>query len=280
MALFSYIGFLILPPIFLFVIILGYSWKTSELPWNWPFVGMLPTLLTNSHRLHDLSAEILERSGGGTFILKGPWFTNLDLMITSNPANVHHVTSSNFGMYATGMGWKKQFDIFGSSLFNSDFDEWKNQKVLARGFLSHQRFQEIMPKFFEDSMDRKLIPSLEHFSKQQLPFDFTSLLQGQMFYISCRVDTGCDANSFPVSFHQTLLPNAISDACEAILAWHIIPESFWKLQKWLRVGKENKLSDAWVTIDTLLTEQMSLKRKEMRDVMEDEDVVSVFLNFT
>ncbi|XP_022750042.1 alkane hydroxylase MAH1-like [Durio zibethinus] len=163
---------------------------------------MLPVLLTNFHRLHDITVEILE-SSGGTFIVKGAWFTNLDLMITRDPGNVHHITSTNFGIYPKGMGWKNRLDIFGNTLFNSDFD---------------------------------------------------------------------DANSFPVSFHETLLSNAISNACKAILDRHILPDSFWKLQKWLGIGKEGKLGDVWTTVDNVLAEQVSLKRKEMSNRMEDEDV--------
>ncbi|KAK6257742.1 hypothetical protein QUC31_001201, partial [Theobroma cacao] len=158
--------------------------KNKDLPWNWPIIGMLPMILTNWHRLADRCTEILE-SSGGTFTLKGFWFVNMDLIITSDPANVHHILSSNFSIFATG----------------------------------------------------------------------------------------CDAcSSFPVSFHENIFPNAIANACEAIFARHIFPESIWKLQKWLGIGKEGKLRDAWITIDNVLAEQISLKRKEMSDRMAEEDI--------
>ncbi|KAK6277127.1 hypothetical protein POUND7_017450 [Theobroma cacao] len=273
MAIFAYLEFLILPVIILFFIVLRcYSRKNKDLPWNWPIIGMLPMILTNWHRLADRCTEILE-SSGGTFTLKGFWFVNMDLIITSDPANVHHILSSNFSMYPKGVEWKKRFDVFGSGLINSDFEEWKNRKVFFRGYLSHQRFHELLPKIFEDSMKNKLIPSLEHVSKQDIPVDFASLLKGHIFYISCRFATGCDAcSSFPVSFHENIFPNAIANACEAIFARHLFPESIWKLQKWLGIGKEGKLRDARITIDNVLAEQISLKRKEMSDRMAEEDI--------
>ncbi|XP_017981006.1 PREDICTED: alkane hydroxylase MAH1-like [Theobroma cacao] len=272
MATFAYIGFLILPVIILFFIVLRYSMKTNDLPWNWPIIGMLPMILTHYHRLADRCTEFLE-SSGGTFIVKGLWFTNTDLIFTSDPVNVHHIFSSNFSMYPKGIGWKKRLDIFGNALFNSDFEEWKNHKIFFRGYLSHRRFHELLPKIFEDSMKKKLIPILEHVSKQDIPVDFASLLKGHLFYISCRLATGCDAcSSFPVSFHENLFSNAIMHACEAIFSRLIFPESIWKLQKWLGIGKEGKLRDAWKTIDNVLAEQISLKRQEMSDRMAEEDI--------
>ncbi|XVF29820.1 hypothetical protein REPUB_Repub16aG0004100 [Reevesia pubescens] len=192
---------------------------------------MLPTLLTNFHRIQDLTAEILESCG--TFIIKGVWFTNSNFMMTSDPANVQHVTSTNFSMYPKGMGWKKRFDIFGNTIFNTDSDEWKNHKV---------------------------------------PVDFATLLNGHIFYISCKIATGCDATSFLVSVHESRFSNATSNACEAILARHLLPETVWMLQKWLRIGKEGKLIDAWATIDNVLAEQVSVKREEMRRRMANEDI--------
>jgi len=50
---------------------------------------MSPTLLLNLHQLHKKVAEILERSKG-TLSLKGIWFANIDMLVTSDPANVHN----------------------------------------------------------------------------------------------------------------------------------------------------------------------------------------------
>ncbi|XP_017981005.1 PREDICTED: uncharacterized protein LOC108663030 [Theobroma cacao] len=176
MATFAYIGFLILPVIILFFIVLRYSMKTNDLPWNWPIIGMLPMILTHYHCLADRCTEFLE-SNDDTFIVKGLWFTNMDLIFTSDPVNVHHIFSNNFSMYPEGIGWKKRLDIFGNALFNSNFEEWKNHKIFFRGCLSHRRFHELLPKIFEDSMKKKLIPSLEHVSKQDIPVDFAKLEQ-------------------------------------------------------------------------------------------------------
>ncbi|XWS24940.1 hypothetical protein CRYUN_Cryun27aG0027800 [Craigia yunnanensis] len=270
MGILAYIQFLILP-IVLLIVVLVYSTKNSRLPWNWPVIGMLPAVVSNLHRLLDKSTEILE-SKGGTFLLEGPWFANMDILLTSNPANVHHIMSANFLAYPKGIEWKKRFDIFGETLFNSDFEEWKNHRVFIRGFLSHQRFHQLMPKIFQDSMEKEFIPSLERVSKQEDPVDLQHLLSRHIFFIACRMATGYDPSSFDVDSHDNLFSDAISDAFEAVFARHLLPESVWRLQKWLGIGKEKKLKDAWITLDRLFSEYISLKRKELSNRVAEEDM--------
>ncbi|XVF29819.1 hypothetical protein REPUB_Repub16aG0004000 [Reevesia pubescens] len=266
----AYINFLILP-IVLFVLVLVYSSKNSRFPWNWPAIGMLPAVFSNMHRLLDKTTEILE-SSRGTFLLKGPWFSNMDILLTSNPANVHHIMSSNFSAYPKGIEWKKKFDIFGETLFNSDFQEWKNHRVFIRGFLSHQRFHQLMPKIFQDSLDKELTPSLERASRQEVPVDLQHFLSRHIFSIACRIATGYEPSSFSFDSHDNLFSDAISNAFEAIFARHLLPESVWRLQKWLGIGKEKKLKDAWITLDRLFSEYISLKRKELSTRETEEEV--------
>ncbi|KAL5753800.1 hypothetical protein ACOSP7_022020 [Xanthoceras sorbifolium] len=70
--------------------------KKNGFPTNFPLVGMLPALLLNVHRIHDYSTQILERSQC-TFLFKGPWFANMDILVLNG-------------------------------IFNSDSDSWKNQR--------------------------------------------------------------------------------------------------------------------------------------------------------
>ncbi|KDO38132.1 hypothetical protein CISIN_1g036614mg, partial [Citrus sinensis] len=60
--------------------------NNNGIPKNFPVVGMLPHLLLNVHRIHDYSTEILEKTQC-TFLFKGPWFANMDILATVDPAN-------------------------------------------------------------------------------------------------------------------------------------------------------------------------------------------------
>ncbi|XVF64335.1 hypothetical protein PTKIN_Ptkin09bG0161200 [Pterospermum kingtungense] len=270
MDILAYIQSLFLPIVVLIIIVV-YSSKNSRLPWNWPIIGMVPAVVANLYRLLDKSIKILE-TNGGTFLFKGPWFANMDILLTTNPANVHHIMSSNFLAYPKGAEWKKRFDIFGETLFNSDFEEWKKHRVFIRGFLSHQQFHQLMPKIFQDSMETELIPSLERVSIQDVPLDLQHLLSRHMFYIACRMATGYDPNDFGVDSHNNLFLDAISDAFEAIFTRHLLPQSVWRLEKWLEIGKEKKLKDAWITLDALFSKYISLKQKEISNRVKDDDV--------
>ncbi|GMI78807.1 hypothetical protein HRI_001549900 [Hibiscus trionum] len=114
MEVFLYLGFIVFGIVFL-----RFLYPFNGLPRNWPFVGMIPALLLNIHRPHDIVADVLKRSNG-TFFYKGIWFTNTSFLCTSNPQNVRHILTTNNSVYLKGFEWLKQFDIFGEALFNSN----------------------------------------------------------------------------------------------------------------------------------------------------------------
>ncbi|XVF39056.1 hypothetical protein PTKIN_Ptkin01aG0005100 [Pterospermum kingtungense] len=247
------------------VAVLGYSRNNSRLPYNWPLLGMLPALASHVHRIHHKFVEILETSGGTfQFLPKNSWFLDMDILLTSDPTNVQHIMSSNFSGYHKGVEWTKRFDNFGDSIFNFDFGKWRQHRPLFRGFLNHQRLQQLLPKIFEDSMEKQLIPFLDHVCRQDVPVALQHLVDKVIFYFACKIVTGCDPGSFQTSSDDILFSRAIGDACEAIAFRYILPESIWKLQKRLGIGQERRLSEAWMILDHLMSEYMSVKRKELR----------------
>ncbi|XVF39050.1 hypothetical protein PTKIN_Ptkin01aG0004500 [Pterospermum kingtungense] len=123
---------------------------------------------------------------------------------------------------------------------------------------------------FDDGMEKHLIPFLDPVCRQDVPVvALQHLVDKHMYYFVCKITTtGCD----PSSLDEILLPKAIRDACEAIASRHLLPESIWKLQKWLNIGKERRLSEAWITIDHLLSEYMSVERKELSCKLKKEEM--------
>ncbi|KAK5834839.1 hypothetical protein PVK06_010518 [Gossypium arboreum] len=142
-VLFVYLGFMVFG-----IISLRFLYRfidNNGLPRNWPFVGMIPTLLLNIHRPHDKVAQVLRRSNG-TFFYRGLWFTNTSFLGTSDPENVRYVLSSNSYVYLKGPEWLKQFDIFGEALFNSDGEAWKCHRRVFHAFLNHPQFRQSLSK--------------------------------------------------------------------------------------------------------------------------------------
>ncbi|XP_031286422.1 alkane hydroxylase MAH1-like [Pistacia vera] len=80
---------------------------------NWPVIGMVPGLLHNARRIHEYATQGLRQSGW-TFNVKGPWFANMDFVITSDPMNVHHICSKNFANYPKGPEFREIFEALGN----------------------------------------------------------------------------------------------------------------------------------------------------------------------
>ncbi|KAG8501817.1 hypothetical protein CXB51_004104 [Gossypium anomalum] len=216
-VLFVYLGFMVLG-----IISLCFLYRfidNNGLPRNWPFVGMIPTLLLNIHRPHDKVAQVLRRSNG-------LWFTNTSFLATSDPENVRYVLSSNGSVYLKGPEWLKQFDISGEALFNSDGEAWKCHRRVFHAFLNHPQFRRSISKN---------------------------------------------------RFHK-----AMSDTMEAAFYRYVVPDSLWKLQSWLQIGKEKKRSDAWKAFDDLLTQFILTQRhksnKSVASSGSNEEIDFNFLN--
>ena len=123
----------ILVAIFLcFLFLCQWRWsKTRSAITNWPVVGMLTGLLQNAYNLRV--CYLGPNTKWGTFEFKGPWFTNMNFMVTSDPMNIHHMLSKNFSNYIKGKKFHENFDVLGDGIFNSESDSWRYQRKL----LSH-----------------------------------------------------------------------------------------------------------------------------------------------
>ena len=78
-----------------------YSSNCDPLFIDWPIVGMLPRVLWNLWDIHNFAARILNSKSTGHF--KGPWFTGMYYLVTSDPMNVYHTMGNkNFSNYVKG----------------------------------------------------------------------------------------------------------------------------------------------------------------------------------
>ncbi|EEF40965.1 conserved hypothetical protein [Ricinus communis] len=85
---------------------LWFWWRNrSSLLINWPVVGMIPGLFSNLYHLNDFVTCILLQSEG-TFLFKGPWFSGMNFLVTSDLMIVHHTLSKNFANYQIGAEFK------------------------------------------------------------------------------------------------------------------------------------------------------------------------------
>ncbi|XP_009802093.1 alkane hydroxylase MAH1 [Nicotiana tabacum] len=247
------------------------GWCKSSVPTNWPLVGMLPGLIRNAHRVHDFATSILVETGG-TFEFYGPVLTNSNMLATSDPANIHHVLSKNFSNYPKGLEFQKIFDILGNGIFNVDSELWEIHRKTTMSLMSHAKFQTLLERNMWDTFEKGLQPILDTFAEQGTPFDLQDIFQRFTFDAISKLLLDHDPKSLSIGLPHVPCEKAFNDAVDALLYRHILPEGCWKLQRWLQIGKEKKLIQAWEAFDRFLYPCISRKQEEwMNKIIKDED---------
>ncbi|CAK7354848.1 unnamed protein product [Dovyalis caffra] len=204
---------------------------------------MLPGLLFKAPNIHEYATQLLKQNGG-TFEFKGPWFANMNILLTCDPLNVRHISTKNFVNYPKGPQYKKIFEPFRDGVLNSDFETWKSFRKMIQSMIKDNKFQVFLERSLREKIVKGLIPVLEHVSRQEIELDMQ--------------------DSLSVDLPEIAYKTAFDDVEEAVFYRHIVPQSIWKLQKWLNVGEEKKLSLAMDIIDNFLEQCISSKKEEIR----------------
>ncbi|XP_058728318.1 alkane hydroxylase MAH1-like [Vicia villosa] len=242
MTLFEYISLFVA----ILFIILYNIWRRNKnvlIP-NWPIIGMLPSILHNQSHIHDFVTSVLKHHGG-TFLFKGPWFTNIaNFILTSDPMNVHHITSKNFINYGKGSDFHEIFEILGGGIFNLDSNEWKQERTLLHSLLKRKSFEIFLQQNTQKKLEDCLLPFLDHAYKGVQVIDLQDILERFTFDIACTFLFGLDPNCLdPYKFNELSdisYVKAVSEMEDLILSRHYIPKCIWKLQRWLGIGQEKK----------------------------------------
>ncbi|GAU25915.1 hypothetical protein TSUD_16530 [Trifolium subterraneum] len=206
---------------------------------------MLPSLFHNLSNIHDFVTLGLKHHGS-TSKFKGPWFTNIaNFIITSDPMNVHHITSKNFTNYDKGSDFHEICEVLGLGIFNLGSNEWKQERTLLHSLLKRKSFETSLQQNIQKKLENCLLPFLDHqASKSVQVLDLQDILERFTFDITCTFLFGFDPNCLPYNFNEFSLDiahvKAISVLEDTILSRHYIPKHLWKLQKWLQIGQEKK----------------------------------------
>ncbi|XP_022950284.1 alkane hydroxylase MAH1-like [Cucurbita moschata] len=256
---------------FVFIIMCG-MWRaklSGVVPWNWPILGMTPTVVGHIHRAHDRITEVLQEAGS-TFFFKGVWFTGLDFLITVEPSNIHHIMSANFESYPKGPDFKYIFDVLGDGIFNSDSDAWKIQRITAHSLFRHHNFLQFLEKITVQKVKQGLIPILESVCENGSVLDLQDLFQRFSFDSTCKLVTGFDLNSLSLEFPQVPFSKAMDDVEEVIFLRHVFPKRLWEFQKKFQIGQAKRLKQAWEIIDQTIAKLIAAKRQSMNQLKHED----------
>ncbi|KAG0457323.1 hypothetical protein HPP92_022480 [Vanilla planifolia] len=93
---------------------------------------MLPSLLLSLRQdvYVWITGVLVER--GGTFYFRGPWFTNLNCVVTADPRNLEHLLKTKFSSFPKGPYFRSIVgDLLGGGIFSADDDAWRSQRKTA-----------------------------------------------------------------------------------------------------------------------------------------------------
>ncbi|CAH8369307.1 unnamed protein product [Eruca vesicaria subsp. sativa] len=240
--------------------------------WNWPILGMSPGLLVRIQRIHE-SAEVLENSNM-TFPFKGPWFSGSDILVTVDPANIHHIMSSNFSNYIKGEDFQEIFGFFGDGIINSDAERASKLKKCYHALLHHQGFQRLSMSATTSKLRDVLLPLFNHFAEEGTVVDLQDVFRRFTFDTTLVTITGSDPRTLSIEMREDEFVKAFDTVGEAIVYRHLTPRFFWKVQKWIGFGPEKKMVEADAIIDRVCSKYISAKRDE---ITQHDDVLTFFI---
>ncbi|CAL5186280.1 unnamed protein product [Lathyrus oleraceus] len=247
---------------------------------DYPFLGMLPTLLWNLSNFHDLVTEVLKKHHRGTADFMGPWFTNMNFLITSDPMNVHHMLSKCFDNYVKGHEFRDIFEAFGNGIFAADSETWKYNRSLFHSLFKQRGFEFFQEKIIQNKLERSLIPLLDHVQQQGSVVDLQDVFNRFTFDNICSIVLGCDPNCLSIELPDVACEKAFDQIEECIFYRHAMPKSFWMFQKLLQVGQEKKMTKAYKEFDQFIYANIESKRKELKKGeknIEMEDLLTTFM---
>lgn len=187
----------------------------------------------------------------------------MDMLITADPANIHHIMSANFVNFPKGSEFKRIFDVLGDGIFNTDTELWKDQRRVAVSLVNHRKFHQFLARTSQEKIQNGLITILDHASTERLVVDLQDLFQRFTFDSICKLVTGFDPGCLSGEFPEVPFAKALDDAEEAIFFRHVLPEFLWKLQRMIGIGEEKKLCHAWKSLDSIIADYIETKKEEL-----------------
>jgi cytochrome P450 len=115
----------------------------------------------------------------------------------------------------------------------------------------------------QDKVEKGLVPVLDRVSSLGIEVDLQDVFQRFTFDNICLMVLGFDTNCLSIEFPNVAYEKAFDQIEESVFSRHIVPESIWKLQRWLQLGEEKKLSKAWKVLDQFVYNCISSKREEL-----------------
>ncbi|TMX03086.1 hypothetical protein EJD97_018392 [Solanum chilense] len=253
--------------------------KKQGLP-NWPFVGMLPSLILGLRKdMYEWISDVLCHMNG-TFTFRGPWFTNLNCVVTSDPRNLEYLLKTNFSNFPKGDYFRNTVrDLLGDGIFNADYDIWQKQRKPASIEFHSAKFRNMTTDSLLELVHSRLLPVLEDSIKQSIPIDLQDVLLRLTFDNVCMIAFGVDPGCLHPHLPQIPFAKAFELATEATVLRFVTPTLVWKTMRCLGLGTEKTLKHSLKKVDEFADEVIRTRKKELclADSKQRSDLLTVFM---
>ncbi|XAR63981.1 Alkane 1-monooxygenase [Bertholletia excelsa] len=245
--------------------------KHQGLPY-WPFLGMLPSLMGGLQSdMYEWITGVLCRQNG-TFTFKGPWFTNLNCVVTSDPRNLEHLLKTKFPIFPKGEYFRDTVrDLLGDGIFSADDDTWQRQRKTASIEFHSAKFRHLTTDSLKELVHARLLPVLEDAAKKFLPIDLQDVLLRLTFDNVCMIAFGVDPGCLRPGLPEIPFAKAFEDATEATLLRFVTPTLIWKTLRFLNLGFERNLKQSIRGVDEFADEVIRTRKKELSLASSEED---------
>ncbi|KAG9451237.1 hypothetical protein H6P81_011202 [Aristolochia fimbriata] len=246
---------------------------------SWPVIGMLPSVLANAHQLHDWSTEVLLKSGG-TLFFEGPWFAGMEAVGTGDPANIGYIASTaRTADYPKGPEYRELFEVLGDGILNADHESWRVQRKCLHALMRDPRFRRQAKRASREKVEKGLLPLLRRTADLEpgRVFDFQDVMHRFTFDVTCVLVCGFDPGCLSPSFPVVPFCKAVDDAKEVVFGRHVVPKTWWKLLRRLRVGSEKTMAEALEIIDRCIAEFIATRRNS-RALGQEIDLLTSYID--
>lgn len=268
--------------ILVFIVIHSLRQKKHQGLANWPIVGMLPSLIIGLQGdMYEWISNVI-CSQNGTFIFKGPWFTNLNCVVTSDPRNLEYLLKTKFSNFPKGEYFRATVkDLLGDGIFSADDEIWQKQRKTASLEFHSAKFRNLTTESLLELVHSRLLPVLEDSIKQSSHVDLQDVLLRLTFDNVCMIAFGVDPGCLSPGLPEIPFARAFEAATEATLMRFVTPTLFWKAMKCLKLGTEKTLDKAITEVDKFANEVIRTRKKELSLVSEHDkqrsDILTVFM---
>ncbi|GJM84860.1 hypothetical protein PR202_ga00571 [Eleusine coracana subsp. coracana] len=230
----------------------------------WPLVGMLPSLLLGLRSdMYEWITGVLA-SRGGTFTFRGPWFTNLQCVVTADPRNLEHLLKTRFGSFPKGPYFRDTVrDLLGDGIFGADDEVWRAQRKAASLEFHSAEFRALTASSLVELVHRRMLPVLAHAEASGESLDLQDVLLRLTFDNVCMIAFGVDPGCLSPGLPEIPFARAFEDATEATIVRFVTPTTVWRAMRALGVGHERVLRRSLSSVDAFAYDVIRKRKEEV-----------------